>query len=299
MLAADASRTIDLGGYTHYLDLAGPDDVPPLVCVHGLGGSHVNWTAVAPDLADRQRVYVPDLAGHGLTFPDRRGTDVDSNQRLLDRFLREVVGRPVVLMGNSMGGMISLLQTARNPETVSGLVLVDPAIPGPIQRLDPSVARTFATYAVPGMANALLARRRSRLTPAQQVQEVLDTCCVDTDRVPRDLIDRQVALATRRQTVGGVDGAYINAARSVMLHLVRRTGILAAMRAVEVPVLLLQGDRDRLVPVEAAHAAAAAYPEWDVRIAKGVGHVPQMEAPDWTVQQVREWVDAAGVLGRG
>ena len=93
MLAADASRTIDLGGYTHYLDLAGPDDVPPLVCVHGLGGSHVNWTAMAPSLAERQRVYIPDLAGHGLTFPDHRRTDVDSNQRLLDRFLREVVVR--------------------------------------------------------------------------------------------------------------------------------------------------------------------------------------------------------------
>ena len=195
--------------------------------------------------------------------------------------------------------MISLLQAARNPGTVRGLVLVDPAIPGPIQRLDPSVARTFATYAVPGMANALLARRRSRLSPAQQVQEVLETCCVDTGRVPSDLIERQVALATRRQTVPGVDGAYIDAARSVMRHLVRRTQILDAMRAIEVPVLLLQGDRDRLVPVEAAHAAAAAHPQWDVRIAEGVGHVPQMEAPQWTAQQVREWADATRVLARG
>lgn len=299
MLAADASRTIDLDGHTHYLDLAGPDGAPPLVCVHGLGGSHVNWTAVAPSLAARQRVYLPDLAGHGLTFPDHRRTDVDSNQRLLDRFLREVVDRPVVLMGNSMGGMISILQAARNPETVRGLVLVAPAIPGPVPRPDAAVALKFAGYALPGVANVLLSVRRRRLTPAQQVQEVLDTCCVDTDRVPRDLIERQVAVATRRQSVPGIDAAFLGSARSVMTHLIRRRELLDSIRAIGVPVLLLQGDRDRLVDAGAAHLAAAARPDWDFRIAEGVGHVPQMETPDWTLEQYRQWIDSTGLLTDG
>lgn len=296
MLATDSSRTIDLDGYTHYLDLAGPHGVPPLVCVHGLGGSHVNWTAVAPALAERQHVYVPDLAGHGLTFPDHRATDVDSNQRLLDRFLRQVSGTPVVLMGNSMGGLISVLQASRHPETVCGLVLVDPALPGPLQRLDPTVTRNFVGYALPGVANVLLARRRHRLSPAEQVQEVLDMCCADTSRVPRDLIDRQVAVAARRRSVPGIDAAFLDAARSVLLQLVRRDQLAAAMRAIDVPVLLLQGDADRLVSVEAARMAGTAHPHWDLRIAEGVGHVPQMEVPDWTIEQYRDWIDAAGLL---
>ena len=296
MLATEASRTIDLDGYTHYLDLGGPDEVPALVCVHGLGGSHVNWTAVAPALAERQHVYVPDLAGHGLTFPDHRRTDVDSNQRLLDKFLQKVAGPPVVLMGNSMGGMISILQAARHPETVSGLVLVDPAVPGPLQRLDSTVTRNFVGYALPGVANAMLARRRQRLSPAQQVQEVLNLCCVDTDRVPRDLVDRQVAVAARRRSVRGIDAAFLDSARSVLRHLVRREQLLAAMRSIDVPVLLLQGDRDRLVSVEAARMAAIANPHWELRIAEGVGHVPQMEAPAWTLDQYRGWIDSTGLL---
>ena len=53
----------------------GPDDGPLVVCVHGLGGSHVNWMALAPQLTSTCRVLALDLAGHGLTEALGRGTD--------------------------------------------------------------------------------------------------------------------------------------------------------------------------------------------------------------------------------
>ncbi len=298
-MSQDASRSVDLDGPTHYLDLGGPDDPPPLVCVHGLGGSHANWNAVAPALAEHQRVYVIDLAGHGLTFPDHRPTDVDANQRLLHRFLTEVVGRPVVLMGNSMGGMISILQAARHPDSVVGLALVDPALPGPPGRLDPGVAARFAGYAVPGLANQLLARRRARLTPAEQVHEVLSMCCVDVSRVPEDVIEDLVALASTRQGLPGLDSAFLDAARSVLVHLVRRDRFQAHMRAIEAPVLLMQGDQDRLVPVAAAHHASKRHPEWELRIIEGVGHVPQLEDPQWTIDTYRAWARPLPLMQAG
>jgi pimeloyl-ACP methyl ester carboxylesterase len=289
------SRTVDLDGHTHFVDFGGSDGSSPLVLVHGLGGSHSNWLAVGPTLAEDHRVLAIDLAGHGLTFPDQRRTDVDSNQRLLDRFLRQVVGEPVILTGNSMGGMISILQTARNPETVRALVLVDPAVPGPPQRLDPRVARNFLTYSLPGLANAALAARRRRMSPPEQVQQVLDLCCVDPGRVPDDVVERAVELATRRQHVDGIDSAFLDAARSVMLHLARRTRLQAAMREVSVPVLLLQGDRDRLVPLEAAHQAARDNPDWELHVAEGVGHVPMLEAPQWFLDTYRDWAARTGL----
>jgi pimeloyl-ACP methyl ester carboxylesterase len=292
------SRTVDLDGYTHYLDFGGPDDTPPLVCVHGLGGSHANWMGIGPELARDHHVYAPDLAGHGLTFPDHRGTDVDSNQRLLDRFLRTVVGRPAILVGNSMGGMISILQTARHPDTVQALVLVDPAVPGPRQRPDPRVARNFIGYALPGVGNLLLSARRHRLPPEEQVQQVLDLCCADSSRVAPELVGHAVELAARRQRAHGVDSAFLDAARSVLLHLVRRVHLQEAMRSVSVPVLLLQGDRDRLVPLAAAQRAARDHPHWELRVAEGVGHVPMLEAPEWTLQTYREWSGPLGLRDR-
>src|SRR5258708_4695866 len=110
----------DVDGPVHYLDFGGPARAPMILCVHGLGGSAVNWSALAPLLTASYRVLAPDLAGHGLTRSGGRGTDVTANRDLLDRFIRSKSARPVILMGNSMGGMISLLGAADSPCLVAG-----------------------------------------------------------------------------------------------------------------------------------------------------------------------------------
>src|SRR5262249_58391081 len=120
------SRHADLDGPVHYLDFGG--DGPPLVCVHGLGGSALNWTAVGAGLAAHHHVLALDLRGFGQT-PLGSATRLRDNVRLLDLFLRQVVGRPATLVGNSMGGLLSVWQAAEHPDTVCNLVLVDPALP--------------------------------------------------------------------------------------------------------------------------------------------------------------------------
>src|SRR5215472_17443719 len=84
------SRWTDLNGPVRYLDFGGPADGPVIVCVHGLGGSAVNWAAVAPLLTGTCRVLATDLAGQGLTQSLGRGTDVASNRALLHRFIMSV-----------------------------------------------------------------------------------------------------------------------------------------------------------------------------------------------------------------
>src|SRR5207248_6744914 len=114
-----------------------------------------------------------------------RATTVRANRRLLDAFLDQVVGEPVVLMGNSMGGAISLLEAAVSPELVRGLVLVDPALPRPLlSPVDPTVALRFALVSIPGLGEAALSRRRSRLTAAQQVRDTLALCFVAPAPIP-------------------------------------------------------------------------------------------------------------------
>ena len=68
----------------------------------------------------------------------------------------------MILVGNSMGGMLSILATGERPEAVTGLVLLDPAIPGPRRALDPLVALMFAIYAVPFLGERFLRCRRTR-----------------------------------------------------------------------------------------------------------------------------------------
>lgn len=285
------SRTVDLDGPVHYVDFGGPEDGPTVVLVHGLGGSHLNWDLSAPLLREHARVLALDLPGFGLSEPGRRITTVRNNVRVLDRFLREVAGTPVVLVGNSMGGMISILQAAQHPDTVSGLVLVDPAVPGgPRRRLDRQVATNFVVYAVPGLGERYLAAQRRKRGTRATVTEMLQLCGVDPATVPASLLDRSAALIEQRQDVSGMDRAFLTAARSLLLLLADPRLMRRSMRAVEAPVLLLHGDQDRLIHVEAARDAARRHPDWGYVELAGVGHVPQLQVPERFAGELLDWL---------
>jgi len=288
------SRTAEVGGPVHFVDFGGPAGAPLLVCVHGLGGSHVNWLAIGPPLAQDHRVLAVDLPGHGLTPPAGRPATVQANRRLLDRFLHEVVRGPAILVGNSMGGLITLLQATAAPSTVAGAVLVDPALPLPgLARPDRLVARQFLLYAVPVVGERYLAWER-RGTAEELVRRVLALCCVDPERVPADVVEASVALARRRKGQQGLERAFLEAARSLLWLLGRRARARAMIAAVTAPVLLLHGDSDRLVPLAAARAAAAANPSWRFEVAADTGHVPMLERPEWTVAVIRDWLAREG-----
>lgn len=289
------SRWVDIDGPVHYLDFGGPQDGPVVVGVHGLGGSCVNWAAIAPLITTRCRMLAPDLAGHGLTESLGRGTAVRANQVLLDRFIEAVPSRPVILMGNSMGGMLSLLEAAAVPEAVTGLVLLDAALPLVPSRPDPLVAAAFATYAMPGLGHFVMKRRRA--SPAEsQVSMVLRLCCVDMSRVPAEVVARHVEVARTRARFVNIERDFLAAARSVltMAGLVGGFAYRRAIRSVRAPVLLVHGEKDRLVPVQASRAIVRRNPAWPLVVLPDVGHVPQLEAPAETAEAFFRWLDGAG-----
>jgi pimeloyl-ACP methyl ester carboxylesterase len=286
------SRTADLGGPVHYVDFGGPDGGPTVVLVHGLGGSHLNWDLLGPLLRPHARVLALDLPGFGRSEPGERRATVQANVEVLDRFLAEVAGTPAVLVGNSMGGMISILQAARSPESVSRLVLLDAAVPGPRRALDPLVAATFAAYAIPLVGERFLWLRRQRHTTLHRVRDLLRLCGVDPDAVPAEVIDRSISLLEERQDVAGMDKAFLIAARSLLRLLVYPRPYRAAMASVTAPVLMVQGDQDRLVPVEAAREVARRNPGWRYVELVGVGHVPQLQVPKVLATEVLTWLDA-------
>lgn len=290
--ATPTHQTVDLGGPTHYLDFGGPADGPAVVAVHGLGGAAWNWMAVAPLLTDAVRLLAIDLAGHGRTPAAGRSTAVSANRRLLDRFLREVVAEPVVLMGNSMGGMISSLEAATAPDLVNGLVLVDPALPRsrPLTKLDPRVAAQFAVLGTPGLGEAMLARRQRRRTTEQQVRETLALCTYDLSRIPDDVVATAISAIESRPPGDFSPKDFLVAARSLLPLLARPRRIHQRLDRITAPVLLLHGDRDRLVSIDVARDLAARYPAWRLAVAHDVGHVPMLEVPEWTARQVRDWL---------
>jgi pimeloyl-ACP methyl ester carboxylesterase len=289
-----ASLTADVEGPVNFVEFDGPKDGPTLVCVHGLGGSLLNWMAVAPSLASHARVLALDLVGHGRTPVGSRTATVGGHRRLLGGFLREVADGPVILVGNSMGGLVAALQAMEEPGSVSGLILIDPALPS--TRWGWTHPRSIAGFligATPGLGESFLNQRRKYLSAERSVHRVLDACCVDASRIPSDLVAAQVAFLNGADRAV-LDGAYLSSARSLSQYFLRPRAFAQRLRGVEQPTLLLHGDADRLVPLAASRQVSSAKPTWTFDVAAGVGHIPMMEAPAWTLERITHWLGVEG-----
>lgn len=288
------SRWADVDGPVHYRRWDGPDDGPVFVCVHGLGGSLVNFALVAPVLAKHGRTIALDLVGFGRTPPAGRATDARANRRLLDGFLRALDLPPVVLVGNSMGGMISVIQCARAPETVDAMILVDAALPRttrPRAQFPPRVAVLFGFYSVFRAAGTLaLDRRLRRLGAERVVEETLTLCTVDPRRVDSRLVRALVENAAHRQGLDYASRAFMDAAASIFNANVRPGRYRELVRRAHGPALLIHGVQDRLVPLPFAREAVRGHDDWELVELDDTGHIPQMEVPDRWIAVVEDWL---------
>ena len=284
---------VDLGGPVHYADLGGSG--PPMVLVHGLGGSLANWMAVGEGLAARFRVLALDLGGFGRTPLAGRGASVQANLALVGRFLDEVAGGPAAVAGNSMGGLIAALLAASRPEVVTRLILVNAALgmaPGAPFKVDPRVAALMAVYMTPVAGDLFLRWRAARLGSVGLVDATLRLCGVDPERLPPEILAAHVAVARDRGRMPWANDAFLAAARSIVAITARRARLDAMLRSIRAPTLLVHGTEDRLVPLGTAKHIARLRPDWSLALLEGAGHTPQLEVPERWLEAVHRWLDA-------
>jgi pimeloyl-ACP methyl ester carboxylesterase len=288
----------DIGGPLHWVEFGDQPDssAPPIVFVHGLGGSHLNWVLVASALASGRRAIAVDLPGFGLSPGEGRDCSVRKNATVLGRFLREVLGCPAVLVGNSMGGTVSLLTAQAEPGVVAGLALVDPALPLPIRLPDPRVAGAFLFYLVPVVAQLALRTVAARQSPRQSVERVVNLCFAEPGRFGADVLAAAAELADHRRSMGANERSVVCAARSLLRVLAWPAAYRNLMASVRVPTLLIHGEADRLVPIAAARRAAADNPDWTAVFIPGVGHTPQLESPGEVIEALSLWLAAHPTL---
>jgi pimeloyl-ACP methyl ester carboxylesterase len=216
---------------------------------------------------------------------------VAANARALADFLREQVKEPCILVGNSMGGYISIMVAAQHPDLVSGLVLIDPALPlARGARLEPAVGKQFFLHGVPGLGEWLLARRYARVPARQRVTEVMERCCHDLTRVSPDLLEQLIALEEELTGQPRHAADHLAAARSIVRGLARPATYWRLAGRVERPVLLVHGTHDRLISIASAYQAAKLHPHWTF-VELEAGHVPMMETPDLVAKAIITWLD--------
>lgn len=285
-------RTLDAGGTIHYADFGG-EGGRTLVLVHGLGGSHANWAAAAPGLTRLGRVVAPDLGGFGRT-PWRPGqATVDANHALLGRFVHAIAPGPVVLVGNSMGGLISMLLAASDPGKIEALVLVGPGLlPAPIGSHDPAITAYFGVVATPIVGELVNRHHRRTVPPDQEVNQMLKLCGVEPRKMSPEVLRMMHELARERAAQRWTVTAYLEAARSILMRLVWMRWLTErSMTRVQAPTLLLQGLEDRLVLPVMSRRAIERCPHWRYEELPGIGHIPMLQAPELFNERVSSWLN--------
>lgn len=258
---ADRDLSVD-GARLHYA-VAG--DGPPVVLVHGLGGTVENWRGIAPGLAERYRVVVPDLPGHGMSelLPGRIRTLDPYADAVASMLEAESIER-AVWVGHSLGAVVALCAAVRRPEAVSGLVLAGAAGIGshlPVSRFTLKLDGIIQ----PGKA---IAPHRKRLASSALGRRavfwwgVADTRALEPEHAEAFLLGpaRHTSI---RQAIGALLG----------------TDARADLEHVTCPSLCLWGASDRWVKLEDGYEYARTLGA-PVRTIAGCAHLLIGERPD-------------------
>jgi pimeloyl-ACP methyl ester carboxylesterase len=222
-----------------------------------------------PDLP----VLAPDRPGYGSN--PARATGLAGNADRMAAELRST-GGPGIVVGHSWAGGVALALARRHPELVEGLVLVSSLGPGAILLVDRILAAPVVGPALVASAfrlGAPLARRRLR-------------------RITTD--EREVAQILEANPRGRVWRSFLVEQRAMLTEL---PGLVAGLPGIDVPTMVLAGERDHLVPLNTARALASALPAAQLRILAGAGHDLPLEAPEAVASAIVELVGRVGIVG--
>ncbi|MFE0460785.1 alpha/beta fold hydrolase [Kitasatospora sp. NPDC058965] len=291
------TRSVEVPGAL--LSVTGPTadasaGLPEVLFVHGLGGSAENWTELMADLDGVVRGEALDLPGFGWSAPPLDGNlSVSGHVRAVIGYL-EATGRgPVHLIGNSLGGAVSVRLAALRPDLVRSLTLISPALPElPPQRS----ALPTGMLAIPGVPRLLSRIPSGGRSVEQATDGLLDLVYGNAREIPADKRDRAVAEYKRRMGLPYAMQVLVGSARGIVSAYTERgdQALWRQAERVEVPVLLVYGLRDKLVSYRSAARACAAFKDARLLVIPATGHVAMMEHPAQVGRAVREFLDEVG-----
>jgi pimeloyl-ACP methyl ester carboxylesterase len=241
-----------------------------LLLIHGMGGGYENWRKVIEPLARRYTVIAPDLPGHGASGPGSGDYSVGALAAGLRDLLLALGHDRATLVGHSLGGGIAMQLAYQFPELAERLVLVSSG------GLGPEVSLVLRAVALPGseLCIAMTARTAGWLGPAvgRGLAAVRFRPSPATAEVARgyvslsDSVRRSAFLSTLRSVIN-VGGQRIDASDRLYL-------------TAGIPALIVWGARDPVIPVSHGERAHAAIVGSRLEVFDGVGHIPQLEAPE-------------------
>ncbi|HUK27393.1 MAG TPA: alpha/beta fold hydrolase [Candidatus Acidoferrales bacterium] len=244
-----------INGLQVWFDELGNPGALPVVLIHGFPFSHEMWRPQIPVLSEKFWVIQYDLRGHGQT-------DVGDGQYALEFFVDDLIAlldylkiKKAVLCGLSMGGYIALRAVERNPERVFGLILAD-------------------TQAKADSNEAKLKRAASiKAVKSNGIKPFADNF-LNSAFTPQSLTSKSEGVIAIQKIIDsnsqmGICGA--------LLALASRTDTTVSLLAVQVPTLILVGDRDVLTPVSLSQELHDRIRDSEMHVIKNAAHLSNLE----------------------
>jgi pimeloyl-ACP methyl ester carboxylesterase len=264
------------GMQVHYRDEGNSSDSIPVVLIHGTGSSLHTFEGWTGRLRENYRVITMDLPGYGLTGPfPSRDYSIDSYVEFLKQFLSAIGVEQCVLGGNSLGGDITWNFTAKYPEKVDKLILINSA-GYPYESKSRPIA--FKLAEVPVIKHFF-----KFITPRFVVKRSVENVYTNPDKITESLVDRYYELTLRK----GNRQAFVD-----------RFGVEKDLDAhdkittIQQRTLVLWGDQDRLIPVEIAQRFHQDLPNDTLAILENAGHVPMEERPEQSLDVVLSFLES-------
>jgi pimeloyl-ACP methyl ester carboxylesterase len=284
------SEYLDLAhGPIHWKDHGGQGR--PILLVHGLGGSIANWDIVGPRLAGSGRVVAFDLPGFGLSPPGKDWSLQTHASAIID--VIDHLGPPVVLIGNSLGGLLAEMVAAIRPDLVDALVLISPATPPrfPDPHIHWPTARRLMLNAAPVVGPAISRRMLATMTPRELINESLARITHKPGHVPLELVESFVELAEKRAFLPWAADAIPRTGQAIRKVFMNRSKFVTMIRDVKAPTLVVQGIADPIVSRTSVEWLCRLRPDWTLVQMQDTGHTPQIDAPIRTVTVIRSWLE--------
>ena len=258
---------------------------PALLLIHGVGDKSASWEPVHAKLAQRFTVIAPDLLGHGESDKPRADYSLPAFANGMRDLLAVLGIDRVTVVGHSFGGGVAAQFAYQYPELVERLVLVSA---GGVEQ-DVSFALRLA--AMPMGSEALAMVRLPGALPVMRlfgraVQALLGSTkfgrdAVDTVRLLEGFQDPSALSAFARTLRSVVDG------RGQYVTMLDRSYLVES-----IPVQIIWGEEDLVIPVSHAQTAHAAMPGSRLEIFEKSGHVPHHDHPDRFVEVVERFIDS-------
>jgi len=272
-LADPESRFAEINGLTvHYKEMGQGE--PVFILLHGFGASEYSWREVVEPLSRQGRVIVYDRPAFGLTERPMPGEwtgtnpySVQGNIELLDGLMNELGVGKATLVGNSAGGEVAAAYALEHPDRVQGLVLVDPAVGS-------GRGGRIPTWILP-----LLKTPQLRHLGPLLVRSIAGKLGDETIRLAwhdPSLVDQHIYDSYRRPLMAN------NWDKALYEFTIADNPVNYTDRLVELamPVLVVTGDDDRIVPTESSIQLSKEIPGAQLVVFNKCGHVPQEECPD-------------------